>query len=176
MDELEKYIAQHRNEFDIDEPKDDLWEKINATIQKPEPKRKWLTATKTWQVAAVVLLLATSWLAFDKFYFRGSETATENSVLSEFREVEQYYMGLVADKRKALEEQAADDPEYKKEFLGELDELDVQYQRLHDNLKFGNQEEVVNAMIMNLRLRLEILSRQLEILEEINKTEDERYI
>src|SRR5690606_25554537 len=113
------------------------------------------------------------WLAFDKFYGTTPTSETESSALSEFREVEEYYMSLVADKREALEKQAADDPEYKKEFLRELDELDVQYQRLRDNLKFGNQEEVVNAMIMNLRLRLEILNRQIEILEELNKTEDE---
>lgn len=176
MDELEKYIANHREEFDDAAPNDALWHKISTEIRKPQPKRRWLSDSKAWQAAAVVLLLTTSWLAFDKFYGTTPTSEAENSALSEFREVEEYYMSLVADKRKALEEQAADDPEYKKEFLRELDELDVQYQRLRDNLKFGNQEEVVNAMIMNLRLRLDILNRQIEILEELNKKEDEHFI
>ena len=57
MDEFKKYLKNHRDNLDIDEPGQQLWENIR---QKTEPAKKaigFLIITK-WAVAACILLLA----------------------------------------------------------------------------------------------------------------------
>lgn len=174
MDKLKKYIDNHREQFDSDEPRDDLWSRISGELNPPKAKQRWLSNMKVWRAAAVILLLATSWLVFDKVNREDAAQPTSdsgNGVLAEFREVENFYMTLVAEKRNMLEKASADDPEYRREFLSELEELDNQYKGLKENLKFGNQEEVINALIVNLQLRIEILNRQLEIIQQLDKKE-----
>ena len=57
MDEFKKYLKNHRDKLDLDEPGQQLWENIR---QKTEPAKKvmsFLTITK-WAIAACILLLA----------------------------------------------------------------------------------------------------------------------
>ena len=178
MDNLEKFIKQNRNEFDTEDPRDELWGEINGELQKSGAHFSRSSGAKMWRAAAVLLLLTTSWLVFDKLSKEHVEaqSTTENGYFSEFQEVEKHYMTLVSEKKKLLEKSAEDDPEYKKEFLKELENLDSQYNGLKENLKFGNPEEIINALIINLQLRVEILNRQLEVIEELNKKEDEDFI
>jgi len=173
MSKLEKFIRNNREEFDMDEPSNELWGKIQREL-RPEIKLKPLRrGLNYWKIAAVILLLISSALLVDKWIGmqQKAPVQAEKYFTDEFKEAEHFYMQLAAEKKAILEKKCKDDPQYKAEFLSEINDLDNQYKQLKDDLKYGNQDEIMDAMVVNLQLRIEILNRQLEIIESINKKE-----
>ena len=68
----------------------------------------------------------------------------------------------------------SNNPEIDKNLLSEIDQLDSTYHELKSNLKEGYNERIIDAMVVNLQMRIDILNRQLDVLEKIkNLTEDE---
>ncbi len=175
MDKLEKFIQDNRADFDSDEPKRDLWGKIEDHIP-PEftitPKKKTINY---WQIAAVLLLLVSSALVVERFVIdRKSSGETANEFYSnEFQEAEGFYLNMVAERKAIIEEQLKDDPTAREEFLAEVEALDQKYEQLQGEIKYGNQEEILDAMILNLQMRIEVLNRQIEIIERFKDHEKE---
>ena len=63
------------------------------------------------------------------------------------------------------------------DFLYEIDLLDSMYVVLKQDMKNGNKENLADAMILNLQLRIEVLNQQLRIIQSIeNKQKDEKFI
>ena len=63
------------------------------------------------------------------------------------------------------------------DFLYEIDLLDSMYVVLKQDMKNGNKENLADAMILNLQLRIEVLNQQLRIIQSIeNKQKDEKII
>lgn len=58
MDELKKYIRQHADQLDLDEPRLQVWEQIKQQSAGAPPKTTVVTMVTRWAVAACVLLLA----------------------------------------------------------------------------------------------------------------------
>ena len=165
-DQLEKFIHENRAAFDDATPSENTWAEINNRMEKR--KFSW---TIVWKVAALLFLASTLYLMID----RPSSTEHEGPVLSEeFLQAEDYYTQLISEKREIIQKELT--PEQQKEFLIEIDQLDTMYEELKKNHKTNAaNERVVDAMITNLQLRLEILTRQLDILENIKaKSNDER--
>lgn len=57
MDELKKYLRQHADQLDLDEPRLQVWEQIKQQSAST-PKTTVVTMVTRWAVAACVLLLA----------------------------------------------------------------------------------------------------------------------
>ena len=128
--------------------------------------------------ASVVLLIGFS---FGAYQFMGSgaeeelpvETVARKSlgdISPQFKKVEDYYLAninLELSKMKVT-------PESKELFDGyleKLDELNKEYIRLEEELtQSGPTEQTVNALIDNLKLRLNLLYRLKEKLSELNES------
>ncbi|MCK5400483.1 MAG: hypothetical protein KAJ28_02515 [Flavobacteriaceae bacterium] len=128
--------------------------------------------------ASVVLLIGFS---FGAYLFIGSETEDElpvetvvrkslGDISPQFKKVEDYYLAninLELSKIKVT-------PESKELFEGyllRLDELNKEYTRLEEELtQSGPNEQTVNALIDNLKLRLNLLYRLREKLSELNES------
>jgi hypothetical protein len=89
--------------------------------------------------------------------------------------VEVYYTQLISERRQVLEASATTGAIKHAELLAELDTLDDMYDQLKKDLQHNqNNDRLISAMIRNLQLRVEILNKQLKILERIkNYQEDE---
>lgn len=127
--------------------------------------------------ASVILLIGFS---FGAYQFMGStkeeppvETVTRKSlgdISPQFKKVEDYYLAninLELSKMKVT-------PESKELFDGyleRLNELNKEYKRLEEELtQSGPNEQTVNALIDNLKLRLNLLYRLKEKLSELNES------
>lgn len=170
-DELEKYIQKNRDRFDDGAPSDQLWQKISDDLDRHDARKTGSKrALRVWQVAAAVLLLITGWLAMDKIQTNGRNEVAQETIPVEIKEVEAFYAQQISEKRQTMLALTENRPDLKEQFSDELNELDSAYSALKSDFGKGDPEEVTNAMIWNLQLRIEILNRQLEILKEI-KTE-----
>lgn len=127
--------------------------------------------------ASVVLLIGFS---FGAYQFFGSETeelpvetVTRKSlgdISPQFKKVEDYYLAninLELSKMKVTPE----NKELFDAYLEQLDELNKEYTRLEEELtQSGPNEQTINALIDNLKLRLYLLYRLKEKLSELNET------
>ena len=65
-DRLEKFIKSHREEMDVKNPRRDLWSDIESQLGGEPKQRRLAQPVMFWRAAAVILLLLSSWLVFDK--------------------------------------------------------------------------------------------------------------
>jgi len=165
-DKLDRIIIENKVAFDEKEVSEKLWGRIEADLKssKAEKNYNWL-----WKVAAVVFIGTTLVLLMDKFDTpKSSQLAQYEGYNQELIDVEAYYVQQISFKKIALEASLSESE--KGEFINELNDLDNLYSKLKTDLGSNqNNNKLISAMIQNLQLRVEILNRQLHILERINK-------
>lgn len=165
-DQLEKFIMENRNAFDDASPDDKVWKGIDQKLGKKVTM--WPTI---WKVAAMLFMASTIFLMIDR-----NDSAPEELILSEeFNQAEDYYVTLISQRKQAIKEQLS--PEQEQQFLVEIDQLDSMYLELKKTYQTNaSNDRVMDAMISNLQLRLDILNKQLEILENIKNQNNENDI
>ncbi len=167
-DQLEKYIQSNRGKFDEESDKEALWSRIEHDLDKSASR---VNLNWVWKAAAVLFMAATLLLSLDRLD-SNQETLVENNMDQEFVKVEAFYTNLIEQKRQELKQ--IDRVGLSENFLKELDELDSTYKNLKNTYKTNiSQEKILNAMIENLQLRIQILNKQLEILQALNEKENE---
>jgi len=172
VDRLEKFITSHREELDDKNPRKELWQRIERELSTDTKQRQISRSIIFWRAAAVILLLVSSWLVFDKVNNKrvdGNSSAIAE-LNPEFMEAENYYFSLINQKK---EEILALGEKYNLEnnFLQDINMLDSMYTVLKQDLPRGDREDLVDAMILNLQLRIEILNKQLSIIQSIENSE-----
>ncbi len=176
-DRLEKFIKSNRPEMDDKNPGHEIWDKIEKELQ-PEVKEIKISKSHTlWRAAAVILLLLTSWLVFEKVkQGDGVDKNIEISKLNpQLEEAETFYLSLIDQKRNEILS-LGDKYNLGADFSGEINTLDSMYMVLKKDMINGSEENLVDAMIVNLQLRIEVLNRQLSIIQSIENSQRDEAI
>jgi hypothetical protein len=176
-DKLEKFIIDHRSEFDDLDPSPALWEKIGK--REPEkPEVNWTSILL--RVAAVIVIFVSSFIFID--YLNNQDNASQlaeteieaedGEIYQELIEAEFYYSSQIEQRREEFYQVAGNNTPLREEINIELSELDKIFRDLKEDLKDNaDNEEVVVAMIQNYRLKLEILE---EILLQLDSSNDKK--
>jgi len=173
MDKLEQYIKSHRAEMDNKEPSPDLWIDIANEISTDSKRRSLSKSFVWWRAAAVLFLFVTSLLVLERFI---SEPEKKVVVVNrQLQEAESFYIDLINQKR---EEVISLSSKYDlgDEFISDINTLDSLYLVLRKDLQNGNEDNLVDAMILNLQLRIEILNKQLSIIQSIENSKNDKII
>lgn len=165
-DQLEKFIMENREAFNDASPSDKAWEGIDQKLSKKHTI--WPTV---WKVAAMLFMVSTIYLMIDR-----NQIEQDGPILSEeFTQAEDYYVSLIAQRKQAIQAQLT--PEQHEQFLVEIDQLDSMYVELKKTYQTNaSNDRVMDAMISNLQLRLDILNKQLDILQNIKNQNNENDI
>lgn len=162
-DRLEKYVLEHRDEFDMLEPSDALWQGIEKKMRKGKKRSIRFYASRVAAVAAIfiVSLIVQKFFLIEKNYYKE---------IPELAEAESYYSGLINAKLEEVKPMLNDFPDIEQELNHDLSELDSVYKNLREDLKdnVANQE-VIEAMIENYRLRIDILEEMMHFLDRQNE-------
>jgi hypothetical protein len=173
MDKLEKYIREQRSSLDDLNPPDSLWHKINDQLDS-EGKEVFLLR-HIWKVAAMLLFAVVIWLLVDRQdqqeQLNLSQIETSNGI--DLNQVENYYVKLIENKQKEIREFIVVNPEVDEQLLTDINKLDSSYQELKKKLLEGPNEKIIDAMVINLQTRIEILNQQLNILERIKQLKEQ---
>ena len=172
MDKLEKFVTNHRNEFDIYEPSEGLWKKIKIPKVSKTSNYIWM-----WKAAAIVLVFGASfWTQNHMKYQKQMMSIKSNKpnpeiLIPELAEANKYYTGLIQTKLNEVQSALVRYPEIKKDMRHEMAELDSVYQSLKNDLKDNiSNPEIIDAMIQNYRLKLNLLEQiQTELQEQSGK-------
>ena len=175
-DKFKKFISEHREEFDFREPDPGIWKKVEADIRV----RRGISWRVVLSRAAAVLLIFAASYGLNEWIHtlngkgisgeRSSKAKKENAIPG-LHEAETYYTNLVKQKLDELEPIIANCPSLQEELNFDMSELDSVYIELKSDLKdnMANQE-VVEAIIENYRLKISILE---DLLTEMEFDEDE---
>jgi len=164
-DKLKAFIEKHRNDLDMEEASEGLWNKVERELDQGmstyKPARNYLTIA-----ASVAILLGATSL----FYFNASTPDTGIATVEEevqeiatgLEEIDRYYALQVNEKTVALADYQID-PEIQEE----LNILKVEFEELTQDLGVGaNPELIIEAMINNYRLRISMLEDLLNALQQ----------
>lgn len=158
-DQLEEFIKKNRSEFDLFEPPQNVWKRVDKELSKGK-RIKFLRYTG---IAASFLILVCAGYFFglqqgssdlDKRLF-ASETQYE-----EFKEAKQYFTKTISNKITEAENLDVDE-----DVWADLQQLDEVYNELREEMlmsEFKDKEALVDLMINNYRTKIEILERIIE--------------
>jgi hypothetical protein len=168
---FEEFIRDNREEFDFREPDPKLWKKIEANI-KPRRVIDWKFIVS--RAAAVLIIFAASYMVHDLIDNNGrillgrklQQKPAKEIIIPELQEAELYYSGLINEKLEEIKPILTSCPGIEEELNTDMSELDSLYSDLKKDLKdnVANQE-VVEAIIENYRLRIAILEELLTTLK-----------
>lgn len=160
-DNFKKYIDHHRDEtdiypFDVDEG----WGLLSDRLH-PIRKRNSLYLWRSIAASLLILLIAAMGLLYQQMN-------SNSNYPIELLEAQYYYQQQIDQMMTQVKGQAPEE-----EAFEDIARLDEAFEELKSDLKDGVQnEEVIAAMIDNYRLKLKILER---ILEEIEEKDHENY-
>jgi len=177
-DKLEKYILDHRSQFDDQEPDPAIWDKID-TRKTPLIRINWKDFA--WKAAAVAAIFVASYYFHDYMSSRNKQSQmlseiTEDSspMVRELIEAEAYYSSIINLKKDEVFRLTASNPDVRHQIDMEMVDLDRVYSELKADLNDNaDNEEVIEAMIQNYRLKLEILEEMLHMLNQTNENLNE---
>ncbi|TDW95774.1 hypothetical protein [Dinghuibacter silviterrae] len=171
-DPLKKYIKAHRDEFDSEVPGPAVWEHISQRMTMTSAVRP-LRAFR-WGMAAAVTVLALISLGL-YFQDRGDHSRrvpppiqTDTTTEASYDQEMGHFSQIITIKYKEIESIKATHPELYRRFTADLQKLDQSYQELKTQLPGqANQEVVLQAMLQNLALQVDLINRQLDIIEQL---------
>lgn len=170
MDRLEEHIRKNREDLDRYNPSSDVWVEIKRDLRKSK------RIIKPWQsaAAAILILAGISFL----FVFKGKVTGlNENAVATDprFKETEVYYNNLVNSLYREATPLLTGYPDLKKELTTDISQLDSICAQIKNDLKDNvDNQEVVEALIQNYRIKIRILEDMVTILKEGNDNKEKR--
>lgn len=190
---LEQFIRDNRDQFDADEPGEMVWKNLEQQLndknqgnqkQTSKARQVILFTIVRWSAAAAILILAGIGI-YSLLNNRpanggnlvqhpsSSDTpAVNDPILKEInpgyaREVVQFTK-LIEGKQNELKQIEKENPNLYKKFVADINKLDSSYKALKKELPENpNREQLLEAMIENLRLQTEILNQQLSIINQI---------
>ncbi|MEM6263887.1 MAG: hypothetical protein AAGI38_15340 [Bacteroidota bacterium] len=168
---LEKHIETHKSELDIYEPSPHIWQGIDQELRPVRPLYQRIS-----RIAAVIALLAGT--TFGVYHVQQALSMSSDSPVAtasheqhypqELREIEAFYTSEIENRRAMLTDYRQSGIELDDSFDADLERLKVLYGELQQELVEGeDKEQIVKAMISNLRMQMEVLQQQLSILKQI---------
>jgi hypothetical protein len=174
---IERFIRDYREELDAFEPPRDGWAKLEALLPTdtapPTVRVVPLWRRPLWRAAASILLIFS--LGLLGYRYLSTPTSTDPALARidpESARAAVQYASLIETKRGELRQLEQDNPALYREFSTEIEQLDGDYQKLRAELpQTPNQEELVQAMIQNLEMQINILNRQLRVIQKVKQAQ-----
>jgi hypothetical protein len=169
MDRLEEYIRKNRSDLDKYDPSNEIWKGIDNTLTKKNRK------IYKWQPVAATIFILTGisiilFLIANRNTSPGSETVNNDLLIvstPQLKETEIYYNNLIMSLYNEATPMLTGNPEIETEINADFSKLDSIYADIKKDLKDNiSNEEVMEALIQNYRLKIRMLEEMLVILRE----------
>lgn len=186
---IEKFIEQNRHLLDTENVPEAVWDKIKLPVTEKKSAKviAWKPLYKWAAAAAVTVLVAlTGYLLIQKYsHDIPPQTAGTgqhdtlprpqiDAIPPEYGDEAAAIYKSITVKQEQLKTIASTEPELYKQFAGDLATLDSSYRVLQSQAATSpNHDVLIKAMIQNLQLQAELLSRQLLIINQFKNSKKE---
>jgi hypothetical protein len=169
-DQIESWIAQHREQLDIKEVPNGLWDKIQNNLNEKTPKTRLIVLPKTtrwgWYraAAAAVLLVGASmgagWWVRDNQTVTPVAASSNMEISDDLLKAKAFYDEKINVKVAELEAKNPD-PSVMAD-LKQLDEVQIELRHELEIAPRSSREEILKTLMENYQNKLSILERVLE--------------
>jgi hypothetical protein len=177
MDKLEEHIRKNRIDLDMYTPSQGIWKRICREIKPITYSHlRWRSA------AAIFLAIVTTAVTFFSIGHNWTGTVNESSNRkgispsgTQLKETEFYYQNVINSLYLEATPLLTSHPDIEKELKLDISHLDSVYIDIKRDLKdnVANQD-VIEALIQNYRIRIKLLDDMLNILKSENPTPEKR--
>jgi len=167
-DKLENFIVNHIDEFNDKEPPIEIWDKLVDIQETKSKKIHWKNVL--WKAAVVALIFASSYLVHDIISGQREQYSGINEKnIPILAEANAFYSFKINQIHQEIQSIANDEYKINQEIQIEFKELDSIYAELKKDLKDNAaNEEILEAMIQNYRIKVSILEDILGQLKRMN--------
>lgn len=156
MDKLEKFIIENKSNFDEPRHPEKGWNNLEGLL----PKRK-KDFSVYWKVAAILFFASTvALLVFPKQEHQTTVVA-DNGEMVRFEDFYVNQINMKMDEYRAIASESE-----KEDLFRDLVVFDSAYQELSRSFEEMRDQEIAEAMLENLRLRILILTEQIELVKQ----------
>lgn len=169
---IEDFIKHNKAAFDTEVPGDHLWLKMEQELKKGENKLKKTERKQPaswWWIGIAASLLVV--LGIGYMYNQKMQPSNALAQVSPQQAKKQVrFSSLIEKKTDSLQVFATENPELYQKFTTDLERIQADYGLLKQELvKSPNQEFVIRAMEKNLELQLQVVSQQLQIINQVRQ-------
>lgn len=170
--EIEDFIRNNKSAFDTETPGEHLWFKMEQQLKQAEQKKP---VRYLWISIAASLLVVCS-IAY--MYIQKDQNGNTLAQVSPVQAQKQVrFTSLIEKKTDSLQVYAAENPELYQKFSSDLERIQADYDLLKQDLvKSPNQEFTIRAMEKNLELQLQVVSQQLEIINQVRQVKHDNQL
>lgn len=172
---LEGFVKDNKKAFEAKGPSDQLWARIEAELDKKEKPKKSIKLYPWMSIVAVLVVTFGVYFTYNyNQVYSNIDVADVNPV---FGKKELHFASLIEEKKDSLQIYSEENPELYTKFTDDISKLDSDYEDLKKQLQTSpNRESIVRAMMKNLEIRSNILSQQLNIINQVNQYKKENTI
>lgn len=168
-DSLKDFFDQNREDFDHREPSSGIWNRIEASLSV-KTISLW-NSVGVWRAAAIVLLSLCAYLFLGQNKIASSKTESAQ-VTSDFKDLDSFYNNQIAEKVELVSQFQTETGIAEDEVTQNLQKLEAMYQVLKYQMKTRPSQDVNDALVLNLLVRIDLLNQQLNQLEDRKKTKN----
>lgn len=169
QDKLKDFVEAHREELELYQPREHLWNGIDAQLHHRRNSRRW----QQLALAASILLLVTcgTWLFVS--HQQPREESPQYSTQPPLREAEVYFTALLHMKDAEMQRYCQPQPKLCQVFEQDLQALSQDYQRLKAEFTAAlDKQAILEAMLANLQTQVQLINRQLQIMKRVQKQQE----
>jgi hypothetical protein len=170
-DKLKRFVAEHREDFEMQQPRQHLWEGIDERLQHSRKRVLWQRVA----IAASLMLLVTcgTWLFLSNRYSTQLMAAAPPPAQPPIVTTEAYYNQIVQVKNAELAKYCSPQPELCATFENDLGGLSLAYNQLKKEYdRAPDNKAVLRAMLSNLEMQVQLINRQLQIMETVQQKQE----
>jgi hypothetical protein len=167
-DSLKDFVERNRAGFDSRQPEESAWKKIESNL----PGRSvslWNSVTM-WRAAAILLLGVSSYLFFAPQATKKNKIETAQ-IKGEFKDLEVFYSNQIVEKKELVSQFQTETGLTEDEVTQNLQKLEAMYQVLKEEMETRPTQDVKDALVLNLLVRIDLLNQQLNKLDRRGETE-----
>jgi len=163
MEELEKFILNNRTELDPYDPDPGIWKKIDSELgQRKRIIYRWLS------VAAILLVaLGGAFVIYRQHEMNKPALISARAQQKEIHETELFYSNMLNSLYREAEPLLTNQPEIRQELSSDMQKIDSLCIEIKKDLKDNiSNQEVIEALVQNYRIKIRILEDMLSVLRE----------
>jgi hypothetical protein len=161
-DSLKDFVDRNRNGFDSREPKEEAWKKIESNL--PSKSVSLWNSVSLWRAAAILLLGVSGYLFFAPQGIRNNRIETAQ-IKGEFKDLEVFYSNQIVEKKELVSQFQTKTGLTEDEVTQNLQKLEAMYQVLKEQMETRPTQDVKDALVLNLLVRIDLLNQQLNKLD-----------
>ena len=160
-DKIEKFIIANRQDFNSDRPGKDVWRNIESSLGW----REKVGISILWKAAAVFFFAVSSLLLIER---QGSSDFPQQIAIDQdFTLIEQFYISQINEMKDEIDILLTSDIDVDDNFKEDLGKLDAMYLVLKDNLSQNPSRGVIDALVLNLIMKIDLLNEKLLEIDEV---------